>query len=424
MEHLDALYTAIFLILGFIVFLKLTRENISAKTKNLISDHKILDEKKQTLLMLIEEHKNIGEDIQKLRITYQENLDTYNGLVGKYNILAEKYNLLNNQNKLAVESSQKLSQHITELERQKQQLESECQSMKTDFEAECNAEKDRLESEINNRRNQLETEFQSLKTDFEAKMSEKIQEYTTEGEKRRKAMQDAWEKQIRTGNCPENITLREANRSAFFATVSASSQPGNYASMKFGSAVDALSFAESMREYFECPITVAQISDRGEYQVFIDGASPEKIKPHYNTRTGKFEFMNPVYDGTAENYRAITDEQETILRLAEGGKYTTGEEYERYVAERLAAAGYINIQLTSKSNDYGADLICERSGIKYSVQCKMYSNPVGVSAVQEVNSSLAHYRCDKGMVITTNIFTSQARKLAGENGITLMENFT
>lgn len=423
-EYREAIYVAFLMLCLFITYNKITKEKFKKDQKRLKEELRKLENEKTEFEQILQENQTIAEDNAVMRQTFAENQAIYNELIDQYNDLVQKYNALNAKNKIAIDNSQKLIRHIEDLEQKKQLLEAECQNIKPDFEARMNEAKNNFETEINDRKNQLETAYLAMKSDFEARMNEKIQEYTTEGAKRRKEMQDAWEKQIRTGNCPENITLRESNRSAFFVTVSATSIPGNYASMKFGSAVDALSFAESLREYFECLITVAQVSERGEYQVFLDGTSPEKIKPYYNLRTGKYEFMNPVYDGTAENYRAITDEQGSILRTADGGKYTTGEDYEKYVAERLAAAGYINIQLTSKSNDYGADLICEKAGIRYSVQCKMYTNPVGVAAVQEVNSSLPHYNCDKGIVITTNIFTSQARKLAGENGITLIENFT
>ena len=58
------------------------------------------------------------------------------------------------------------------------------------------------------------------------------------------------------------------------------------------------------------------------------------------------------------------------------------------------------------------DITARRRGHKYAVQCKFYSHPVGVSAVQQVVGGMAYYDCDRAMVITNNTFTRQAKELA------------
>jgi len=56
------------------------------------------------------------------------------------------------------------------------------------------------------------------------------------------------------------------------------------------------------------------------------------------------------------------------------------------------------------------------------VQCKFYSHPVGVSAVQQVVGGMAYYDCDRAMVITNNTFTRQAKELAERNDVELLDN--
>jgi hypothetical protein len=58
-------------------------------------------------------------------------------------------------------------------------------------------------------------------------------------------------------------------------------------------------------------------------------------------------------------------------------------DYERFCADRFAAAGW-KVRLTKGSGDQGADIVCEATGRRLVVQCKLYSGSVGNSAVQEV----------------------------------------
>lgn len=102
----------------------------------------------------------------------------------------------------------------------------------------------------------------------------------------------------------------------------------------------------------------------------------------------------------------------------------TGEQYEYYVASRLKRMGYSGVSVTQLSGDYGADIVAySPEGRRTAIQCKKYSKPVGVSAIQQVVASKAHYGCSSAMVVTTSSFTAAAKQLAAENNVVLMENF-
>lgn len=102
----------------------------------------------------------------------------------------------------------------------------------------------------------------------------------------------------------------------------------------------------------------------------------------------------------------------------------SGYDFERYAAGKLREAGYSNINVTSKSGDYGADIIARTSGgKKVCFQCKKYEKPVGVSAVQEVAAARAYYRCDVAAVISVSGYTEQARRLAATSGVVLMDAY-
>ena len=102
----------------------------------------------------------------------------------------------------------------------------------------------------------------------------------------------------------------------------------------------------------------------------------------------------------------------------------TGHDYEKYVASILPSMGYRNVRVTKGSGDFGADIIAidNRTGQKTAFQCKLYSKPVGVKAVQEIVAAKSYYRCDKTVVVTNSTFTEGARKLARVNNVALMEN--
>lgn len=102
----------------------------------------------------------------------------------------------------------------------------------------------------------------------------------------------------------------------------------------------------------------------------------------------------------------------------------SGYEYEEFVAQRLREEGYHKVKVTQKSGDYGADIIAvDKKGRKTAIQCKKYKKPVGIKAVQEVNSARLYYNCDRAIVITNSTFTPNAKELAKSNKVDLIENF-
>lgn len=102
-------------------------------------------------------------------------------------------------------------------------------------------------------------------------------------------------------------------------------------------------------------------------------------------------------------------------------KHMSGEEFEEYVYEILKRIGYKHIRLTQKSGDYGVDILATYKGVHYAFQCKYYSKPVGVSAVQQAYSGCEYYDYDEAVVVTNQTFTRQAHALAMRNGVILWD---
>lgn len=98
-----------------------------------------------------------------------------------------------------------------------------------------------------------------------------------------------------------------------------------------------------------------------------------------------------------------------------------GFEFERYVAELLKCNDYINVKVTQASGDHGIDVIADKNGVRYGIQCKRYSAPVGNFAIHEAYSGAAFYDCDKAIVVTNNKFTKSAKVEAKKIGVILWD---
>ena len=100
-------------------------------------------------------------------------------------------------------------------------------------------------------------------------------------------------------------------------------------------------------------------------------------------------------------------------------KATSGIDYEKLICVRLKDLGF-NAHTTKASGDQGVDVLADKGGVSFAIQCKMYSQPVGNAAVQEVNAGRDFYKRDYGVVVSTADFTKSARQAANACGIILL----
>lgn len=102
----------------------------------------------------------------------------------------------------------------------------------------------------------------------------------------------------------------------------------------------------------------------------------------------------------------------------------TGVQFERWCGSLLKCYGFRNIRYTATTGDHGVDIVAERDGERYAVQCKRFVGSVGNGAVQEVQAGKAMYDCDCGIVMTNSYFTPGAISLAEANDIELWDRDT
>ena len=95
-------------------------------------------------------------------------------------------------------------------------------------------------------------------------------------------------------------------------------------------------------------------------------------------------------------------------------------EFEAFCSRILERKGW-TAKATQGSGDQGADVIGTKGEYKVIIQCKMYSNPVGNKAVQEVIAAKGFFHGTHALVVNSDgEFTKSARELAVMSGVELM----
>lgn len=98
-----------------------------------------------------------------------------------------------------------------------------------------------------------------------------------------------------------------------------------------------------------------------------------------------------------------------------------GHDFEYWCAGLLRKIGFSRVEVTPGSNDQGVDILAQKDGVKYAIQCKRYSHDLGNTPVQEVHAGKAMYNCHVGVVLTNQHFTTGAKQLAQATGVLLWD---
>lgn len=96
-----------------------------------------------------------------------------------------------------------------------------------------------------------------------------------------------------------------------------------------------------------------------------------------------------------------------------------GRQFEHYLSLLFQNQGY-KVKVTKETGDFGADLIIQKDGKKIIVQAKRQGKNVGISAVQQAQAAIAHYRAHEAWVVSNRDYTEPARTLASANSVRLI----
>lgn len=98
-----------------------------------------------------------------------------------------------------------------------------------------------------------------------------------------------------------------------------------------------------------------------------------------------------------------------------------GHDFEYWCADLLRGNGFTGVSVTRGSGDQGVDVLAEKDGQRYAIQCKRYSSKLGNTPIQEVYTGKAIYNCQIAVVMTNNYFTSGAIEAARATGVLLWD---
>lgn len=98
-----------------------------------------------------------------------------------------------------------------------------------------------------------------------------------------------------------------------------------------------------------------------------------------------------------------------------------GHDFEYFCADLLERQGFMEVEVTRGSGDFGVDILAEKDGVTYAVQCKRYQVPVGVDAVLQTYAGRDYYDCMVGAVMTNQYFTAPAVQAAKKLQILLWD---
>jgi restriction system protein len=91
----------------------------------------------------------------------------------------------------------------------------------------------------------------------------------------------------------------------------------------------------------------------------------------------------------------------------------TGFDFENYVLEILLKLGHIDARLTKHTNDGGRDIIVTLENEITYIECKRYTNgSVGSPVVRKLAGAMMENNINRGIIITTSNFTTEARKIS------------
>jgi hypothetical protein len=109
--------------------------------------------------------------------------------------------------------------------------------------------------------------------------------------------------------------------------------------------------------------------------------------------------LEPIRRVMAKSYRTSRDYtyllrpehiiifiERELQRRQQPSRTIDGLAFEEACLSQLAAADF-TVRRTTRTGDYGADLIAEKDELIFAIQCKDTAKPVGVKAVQEAANS-------------------------------------
>lgn len=153
-----------------------------------------------------------------------------------------------------------------------------------------------------------------------------------------------------------------------------------------------------------------------------------KIQDRHNDYLRMLSDYNWLIESEKIKKEKLNDEQRKIeieriraesLKNEEYWMTMTGYTFEKEVANIFVKMGY-DVNLTSKTNDKGIDIILKTDSEKIIVQCKNHKSPVGPSIIRELYGVMISENADKAILVCSGGFTSGVYSFAKSKPIELI----
>ena len=158
--------------------------------------------------------------------------------------------------------------------------------------------------------------------------------------------------------------------------------------------------------------------DSGRRGFFVIGFSRMNLK---NLSLGSSKFLLKHYIDTQVSGMFSLVHDTSNDTLSSGYDSMEGHDFEYFCADLLKHNGFRNVSVTQGSGDQGIDILAEKEGVQYGIQCKCYASDIGNKAVQEAFAGKVFYNCHVAAVLTNQHFTKSAIELAQVNKVLLWD---
>lgn len=145
-----------------------------------------------------------------------------------------------------------------------------------------------------------------------------------------------------------------------------------------------------------------------------------KARQAKRQKSKKNEYLNSVVENQLDDIECDNDEYTWRDEILEILKKIEPDRFEKLCQRLLRELGFLNVEVTQRSRDGGIDGngILKLGGVlSFHVvfQAKRYSDTVGSAIIRDFRGAMVG-RADKGLVITTGIFSRDAIKEAQRDG--------
>lgn len=157
------------------------------------------------------------------------------------------------------------------------------------------------------------------------------------------------------------------------------------------------------------------------YSIKVD-IEGKDLKP-YNDIRCELDIIEDGYNEYVKKKSEMYAQKTSIEKKVDELIELTPREFEEYVGQLYRNLGF-HSEVTQYSNDKGIDVILFKDSVKYVIQCKRYKGTVGSPEIQKFIGAMEHTKADRGIFVTTGMFSFEAEKMASEHPIELVNRIS